>query len=65
MMPIVEDVAVRTEAAVYQVDVDQSPALAQEYAPDGFPTFVLFKNGQSIESLTGEQSEERLLALVQ
>lgn len=65
MMPIIEEVAEKLagEAVVYQVDIDQSPDLAQKYAPNGFPTFVLFENGRQAESLTGEQSEERLLEM--
>ena len=57
MMPIINEV-------VYQVDVDKSPDLAQTYAPNGFPSFALFVNGQLAETLVGEQTEERLLALV-
>ena len=55
---------VQGQAVVYQVDVDKSPDLAQTYAPNGFPSFALFVNGQLAETLVGEQTEERLLALV-
>ena len=66
MMPIINEVAdrVQGQAVVYQVDVDQSPDLAQTYAPNGFPSCALFVNGQLAETLAGEQTEERLLALV-
>ena len=66
MMPIINEVAdrVQGQAVVYQVDVDKSPDLAQTYAPNGFPSFALFVNGQLAETLVGEQTEERLLALV-
>lgn len=66
MMPIINDVAdrVQGQAVVYQVDVDQSPDLAKTYAPNGFPTFALFVNGQLAETLVGEQTEERLMELV-
>lgn len=65
MQPILDDVAARVagECAVYQVDVDKSPELAAEYAPNGFPTYVLFQNGSKMETLTGEQSEATLLEL--
>ena len=47
MQPILDDVAAKVtgQCAVYQVDVDQSPNLASEYAPNGFPTYVLFMDG--------------------
>lgn len=66
MMPIVNDVAERAmgQASIYQVDIDQSPDLAQTYASNGVPCFVLFMNGQPVETLVGEQPEERLLELV-
>ncbi len=65
MQPILDDVAAKSAGAyaVYQVDVDKSPDLASEYAPNGFPTYVLFQDGAAVKTLTGEQSEETLLAL--
>jgi thioredoxin 1 len=65
MMPVVNEVANRLEGSVvvYQVDVDKSPNLAAKYAPDGFPCFVLFENGEVVDSLIGEQPESALLQL--
>ena len=65
MQPVVDDVAARVagQCAVYQVDVDQSPDLANEYAPQGFPTYVLFQDGMVTESVSGEQPEEVLLQM--
>lgn len=67
MMPVIEDIAQREEGsvAVYQVDVDQSPDLANEYAPNGFPTFALFVDGALVGRLEGEQPEPRLLEFLQ
>lgn len=65
MQPILDDVATQTAATchVYQVDVDESPDLAAEYAPNGFPTYVLFEDGSKMRTLTGEQTEATLLEL--
>ncbi len=65
MQPILSNVATRVQGtcAVYQVDVDKSPDLAAEYAPNGFPTFVLFVDGTKTETLTGEQTEAALMEL--
>ena len=65
MQPLVDDVAAQTtgQCKVYQVDVDQSPNLAAHYAPNGFPTFLLFVDGVLQEAITGEQPEEVLLEL--
>lgn len=61
MAPIVDELASK-EAGItfYRVDIDQSPDLANEYAPNGFPTFVLFEGGKAVATTTGEQSEEAL-----
>ena len=65
MQPIVDELAAEQSAVpVYQVDVDKSPALAQTYAPDGFPTFVLFEGGAPAQTLTGEQSAGTLRTLI-
>ncbi len=65
MQPILDDVAARVAGtcAVYQVDVDKSPDLATQYAPNGFPTYALFVDGTLTKTLTGEQSEATLLEL--
>ncbi len=65
MQPILDDVAAKVagQCTVYQVDVDQSPDLASEYAPNGFPTYVLFVDGTLQETKTGEQTEETLLSM--
>ncbi len=65
MQPILDDVAAKVAGtcAVYQVDVDKSPDLASEYAPNGFPTYTLFVDGSLMDTKTGEQTEEALLAM--
>lgn len=60
MQPLVDELAKSGEIPVYQVDVDQSPDLANIYAPKAYPTFVLFVDGQAYNSLVGEQSIEGL-----
>ena len=63
MQPILDDVAARVAGtcAVYQVDVDKSPDLAARYAPNGFPTYVLFVDGTCTKTVTGEQTEAALV----
>lgn len=66
MQPLVDQLAEDAAGAqVYQVDVDQSPDLAAQYAPDGFPCFVLFDNGEKTAQLLGEQSREALAELIE
>lgn len=66
MQPLVDRLSENAaDAKVYQVDVDQSPNLAAEYAPNGFPCFVLFVDGQKASQLLGEQSYEALVELIE
>ena len=63
MQPILDDAAaqIADQCAVYQVDVDKSPDLAARYAPNGFPTYVLFVDGTCTKTVTGEQTEAALV----
>lgn len=65
--PVTDEAAekLKGKVAVYQIDVDQSPVLAREYAPDGFPTYVLFDDGRAVASKVGECSLEDVLALAE
>lgn len=63
MAPVVEELAVAMQgkAAVYEVDVDKAPALAQRFGITAVPTFLVFKNGEVAQKLIGMQSKEVLL----
>lgn len=65
MMPVIGLVADRLEGEipVYQADIDKCPQLAQKYAPNGVPTFLLFEDGVVKKTLVGEQSEQHLQQL--
>lgn len=65
--PITDEAAdiLRGNTVVYQVDVDKNPELTQEYAPNGFPTYVLFENGKPVAEHTGEWPLASLLEMVE
>lgn len=48
---------------VYQVDVDEEPALAQRFRIMSIPTLVSFKDGQAVRTAIGRVSREELDAL--
>ncbi len=66
MQPIVDKLAQLEQgnATVYRVDIDQSPSLASKYAPQGFPTFVVFEDGRIVNESTGETTIEKLEELI-
>ena len=45
---------------VVKLDVDHNPNLAIQYQVMGVPTLMLFKAGQPIERVTGDQPKDRL-----
>ena len=47
-----------------QVDIDQSPELAEKYEVMSVPTLIIFKNGQEIKRLIGLQNKRDLEKIV-
>ncbi len=65
MGPIVEEVAAEQEnIAVGKVNVDDHPALAQQFNILSIPTFIIFKGGQVAEQFSGSMSKEALIEKV-
>lgn len=67
LKPVLEALAKEFEdrAQVLKVDVDQHPALAQQYNVRGIPTLVLFKDGQVTDTVVGLRSKAELAALLE
>ena len=61
--PIVEEIAAE-EYTVGKVDVDQEPALAQQFRIMSIPTLLVFKNGKEANRVVGLTSKNDLLALL-
>jgi thioredoxin 1 len=49
---------------VGKVDVDESPAVTSEHNVDGYPTFVLFKDGKEVARMVGGMSYRMLSSWV-
>lgn len=61
--PIVEELA--TEGySVGKVDVDQQPALAQQYGVMSIPTLIVFKNGKEDSRVVGLTAKSDLIRLL-
>ena len=61
--PIVEEIA-DEGYTVGKVDVDQEPALAQQFRIMSIPTLLVFKNGKEANRVVGLTSKNDLLALL-
>lgn len=66
LAPVLDEVAAEVggKAAVYKVDIDQSPELAQRFGIMSVPTILVFENGEVKRSTMGAQPKRNLLALL-
>ena len=66
LAPVLDEVAgeVAGKAAVYKVDVDQSPDIAQRYGIMSVPTLIVFQDGKVKRTAMGAQPKANVLALL-
>lgn len=61
MGPILDELSNElTTVKIGKLNVDQHPAVAQEYSIMSIPTMKVFKNGQVVKEYIGTQSKESL-----
>ncbi len=63
LAPILEEVAkeMGDQASILKVNVENHPALAQNYGIRAIPTMIIFKNGKVISTLVGNLSKSEIL----
>ena len=66
MAPVLDQVALAKQgrAAVYKVDVDQEPELAQRFGVMSVPTLIVFNGGSSARQFVGVQPEQTLVEVL-
>ena len=66
LAPTLDEVAAETagKAAVYKLDIDQSPDIAQKYGVMSVPTLMVFENGQVKNQAVGVQPKQNILAML-
>ena len=67
LAPTLDEVAgeVAGKAAVYKLDIDQSPDIASRYGVMSVPTLAVMKNGEVVRTSAGFRPEAAVLALLQ
>ncbi len=68
MGPLIEELATEWDASkikVAKLNVDDNPVVAGNYRVMSIPTFIVFKNGQAVETLVGGMPKEKLRAGVE
>lgn len=64
MKPVVEQLTQELKNVLFvNIDADTG-SLADKYAPQGFPTVKVYKNGRMVRSVVGEQSKFALRSLI-
>ena len=66
MAPVIDQLATEFagRAMVGKVNVDEQPALAQQYGIRSIPTLLVFKHGHVVEQAVGITSKQVLSALL-
>jgi len=63
--PIVAEIAEeRGDIVVGKVNVDNEPALAEQFGVFSIPTLVLIKDGKTVAQAVGFQPKDKLLAML-
>lgn len=67
LAPVLEEISEEYEGRVsfYNVDVDENPALAGEFAIQSIPALAIIKNGQKADMQIGFQPKENLQAFIE
>lgn len=65
MAPALEDMAreFEGEMKIVKIDIDAEPKLAETYAVQGVPTFIMVKGGEIVERMSGGMTRGAMSAL--
>ena len=66
MAPVIDEVGAEKAgtAAVYKIDIDENPDIAQRYGVMSIPTFIVFKDGEPAQKSLGAQPKEQILSML-
>ena len=67
LAPVLENLSeeMSGKVKIIKVDIDQSPALADEFRIVSVPTMILFKNGKVAEQMVGFLPKERIQQVIE
>lgn len=53
------------QVKVLKINVDQNPGAPAKYGVRGIPTMIMFKAGQEVDQIVGNQSKANIAAMIQ
>lgn len=64
--PVLKEVKseIGDKVRIIKIDVDKSPAIAQQYQVSGVPTLILFRNGQPVWRQSGVATRKQLVDVI-
>jgi thioredoxin 1 len=64
--PVLKEVKseIGDKVRIIKIDVDKSPAIAQQYQISGVPTLILFRNGQPVWRQSGVATRKQLIDVI-
>ena len=64
--PVIDELAVEYsgKVSILKMNVDENPATPGKFAIRAIPTLILFKNGASVEQITGAATKDALKNLL-
>lgn len=64
--PVIDEMSNEIDGVNFaKVDVDQSPELAAQFSVRSIPTFMIFKDGEKVNSVSGFNGKPSLLSLIE
>ena len=65
LSPVVDEIAEETGSVkVGKVNVDEQPALAEQFGVASIPTLILFRDGKAVETSVGVRPKAAILAML-
>lgn len=67
LAPKIEEVSTElaSKVSVYKMNIDENPETAPKFHIRGIPTVILFKNGQVVDQVVGNQSKDAYVNAVE
>ncbi len=61
MLPIVDEASesLKGKVKVVKINIDENPNVPTQYGIRGIPTFIVFKNGEAVETKVGGMSKSQ------
>ena len=65
LAPILEEVsAARPDLLIVKINVEEEPALTEQFQILSIPTLIVFQNGRTLKRISGVHAKEEILGMI-